>query len=98
VLNYRTPIERAARSSRLTKKAVREQTRQQLALWRLQMEQDRAFHAQNVDYQQAQLMQFASAQPASAGWYHCQSDPPTIKRWWNGREWTPDTMAHYPSH
>jgi hypothetical protein len=64
---------------------------QQAALWRVQMMNEGQAAARQATYQDTHLAYLASTVPAGSGWYHCQSDPPNVKRWWSGTAWTLDT-------
>ncbi len=98
LVNYRNTGERIARHTRLTKKAVRAQTAQQAALWRVQVMNEQQTAARQATYQETHLAYLAGTLPAAPGWYHCQSDPPDVKRWWNGAVWTSDTTILPPGY
>lgn len=99
LIDFRSDKERVARSARLTRKAVKEQTRQQAAYSNAQLEAQQhqiVIAAQQAALQQAALQQAALAyvtppqQPSPsgppAGWY------PTAQgdrmQWWDGYYWS----------
>lgn len=86
VVSYRNPVERGARSARLTKNAIRAQTAQDRRLYRLQSMQQAQQHQQQI----AHMTHIAIGPTAVPGWYADPHGQP-CQRWWDGREWTPYT-------
>lgn len=108
LIDYRSDKERVARSARLTRKAVKEQTRQQAAYTTAQLQAQQhqiAIAAQQAALQQASLQQAALASVAPPqlppqagpppGWY--LNTYPDRMQWWDGTAWTEHYQPYDPA-